>query len=52
MATERKRGAEMRRIDDDEYRFCVTCGEDIPAERLEIDPTIATCIRCASGSAR
>lgn len=59
LATERKRSVEMRqieaavrRIDEGEYGFCVACGDEIPAKRLAVDPTIATCIRCASGADR
>ena len=53
-ATERQRAAELvkieqalERIDEDEYGYCIECGEDIPAKRLEIDPAASHCIRCA-----
>lgn len=53
-ATERQRAAEIVRIDqalgrldEDEYGYCVECGEDIGAKRLEIDPAATHCIRCA-----
>lgn len=56
LATERRRHEEVRRveaailrIDDGEYGYCISCGEEIAAKRLGVDPTIATCIRCASG---
>ncbi len=55
--TERRRGVEMARIDaalarmaEGEFGACVTCGEDIAARRLELDPAAAVCITCASGS--
>ncbi len=58
-AAERMRGQEIERIkmtlgrlDDGDFGTCLTCGEDISPKRLAIDPTVPTCIRCASGSAR
>lgn len=52
--TERRRQAELvritsalKRIADDEYGYCVACGEDIGRKRLELDPTVANCIDCA-----
>ncbi len=57
IATDRRRHDEARRveaaikrIDEGEYGACISCGEDIAAKRLEADPTVATCIRCASGA--
>ncbi|MEM8743051.1 MAG: TraR/DksA C4-type zinc finger protein [Pseudomonadota bacterium] len=53
-ATERQRAAELikieqalERISEGDYGYCVECGEDIPVKRLEIDPAVAQCIRCA-----
>lgn len=53
-ATEKRRHDEVKRIeaalhriDAGEYGYCVQCGEEISAARLAVDPTIATCIRCA-----
>lgn len=40
--------AALRRLDSGDYGDCVMCGEEIAPERLDLDPTIATCIRCAS----
>lgn len=58
-AAERMRGQEiervkatLKRIDDGDFGYCVTCGEEIAPKRLAIDPTIPTCIRCASGTDR
>lgn len=52
-ATERRRvqqlvqvEAALRRIADDDYGYCVDCGEDINPRRLEIDPTALRCIEC------
>jgi DnaK suppressor protein len=56
LATERRRHEEarrveaaIRRIDEGEYGYCIACGEEIAAKRLGVDPTVPTCIRCASG---
>jgi len=56
VATDRRRQEEMqrveaaiKRIDDGEYGYCIACGEEIAAKRLAVDPTIPTCIACASG---
>ena len=57
--TERRRSVELQRIDaslkrieDDEYGYCVSCGEEIEAKRIENDPTIPTCISCASAASQ
>ncbi len=39
--------AALARIEDGEYGACVACGEDIPAKRLAIDPTVGRCVDCA-----
>ncbi len=41
--------AALARIDDGAYGACVTCGEDIAAKRLDLDPAAAACIDCARG---
>jgi DnaK suppressor protein len=53
-ATERHRTAELnridaalKRIDDDEYGYCIECGDEISDKRLEIDPSATHCIACA-----
>ena len=53
-AQERARAAELQRIDqafrrlaDGEYGYCQDCGEKIPDKRLEIDPSAASCVKCA-----
>ena len=55
-ATARRRAARrgritaaLRRIDDDEFGYCQDCGEDIPKDRLTLDPTTPTCVSCAKG---
>ena len=38
----------LRRMDEGEYGYCVACGEEIAASRLEADPAAPLCIECAS----
>ena len=52
--TERRRKEEMHRIstaleriDEGEYGYCITCGDDIENKRLGLDPAVPTCIGCA-----
>jgi DnaK suppressor protein len=40
--------AALRRLDEDEFGYCVECGEAIAMNRLEIDPAASHCIRCAA----
>ena len=37
----------LERIDAGEYGICQSCGDDIAAKRLDIDPTASVCIDCA-----
>lgn len=37
----------LRRVDNGEYGFCVTCGEDIAEKRLRANPAVVSCINCA-----
>ena len=53
-ATERQRAAELARIksallrmEEDEYGYCIVCGEEIAAKRLDIDPAASHCVKCA-----
>lgn len=39
--------AALRRIDEGEYGYCVTCGDDIAPGRLSSDPAAARCVDCA-----
>lgn len=55
-AEERRRAAERNRIkgalarlDEDEWGWCATCGEEIAEGRLRNDPSLATCVTCAAG---
>ncbi|WND02269.1 TraR/DksA family transcriptional regulator [Temperatibacter marinus] len=38
--------AALNRLQDDEFGFCIECGEDIHQKRLELDPSIAICVQC------
>lgn len=40
--------AAIKRIDDDDFGYCLVCGEDIPYERLKADPAVTKCIDCTS----
>jgi DnaK suppressor protein len=53
--TQRRRQAALRRIssalqrmEQDEYGYCLECGEEIARGRLELDPATPLCIACAS----
>ena len=55
LETEQRRKNELTKIDsalirmnEDEYGYCLSCGEEISPKRLDLDPAIATCIDCAS----
>jgi len=41
--------AALSRLDEDEFGYCQNCGEDIAVKRLDFDPTVPTCLTCASG---
>ncbi len=54
-ATERRRKAErqrieaaLKRLDDGEWGWCLGCGDEIAARRLEHDPSAALCVKCAA----
>lgn len=38
----------LKAIDEGTYGICVTCGEPIPAGRLDIRPESRLCVGCAS----
>ncbi len=53
-AEERRRGVErtrirmaLERLDEGEWGWCATCGEQIAEGRLKNDPSVAICVRCA-----
>ncbi len=54
LAAERRRDSErqrilgaLARIDEGEWGWCLTCGEEIAAARLANDPSVAKCVGCA-----
>ncbi len=58
-ATHERRLAELTRIvgalermDDGDYGYCVACDGKIAAKRLELDPAVPTCIKCAERAER
>lgn len=46
--TLRRIDAALKRIDDDDYGYCLKCDEEINPKRLEFDPTVTLCIECAN----
>ncbi len=40
--------AALLRLDDGDYGYCTTCGEEIEPRRLELDPAAPQCLVCAS----
>ena len=58
VATDQRRELELKRIDvalerlqAGDYGYCMTCDEEIPAKRLELDPAAVLCVDCATDSA-
>ncbi len=50
----RRRDAEIKRIDvalkrleEGDFGYCVSCGEEIQVKRLDFDPSVPNCINCA-----
>ncbi len=39
--------AALKRMEEGEYGYCLSCGEEIAAERVAHDPAVPTCIDCA-----
>ncbi|MCL4768000.1 MAG: TraR/DksA C4-type zinc finger protein [Hyphomicrobiaceae bacterium] len=44
--------AALQRIADGEYGYCLACGEPIDARRLDLDPSLPSCIDCARQARR
>jgi DnaK suppressor protein len=40
--------AALRRMDEGEYGYCLECGQEIGAARLEIDKAASHCVKCAA----
>ncbi len=54
LAAERRRAAErqrieaaLARIEEGEWGWCLTCGEEIAEARLAHDPSVTLCVGCA-----
>ena len=41
--------AALQRIEEDEFGYCITCGEEIERKRLELNPSLPQCSKCAAG---
>ena len=39
--------AALARIDEDDFGYCLACGEDIEPKRLDADPSVPVCGACA-----
>jgi RNA polymerase-binding transcription factor len=37
----------LKRIDEGDYGYCISCGDKIALKRLELDPTAPICTDCA-----
>ncbi len=40
--------AALRRIDENEFGYCLSCGDEIAPARLEYNPAVTRCIDCAN----
>lgn len=40
--------AALKRMDDGDYGYCLSCDGKIAAKRLELDPAVPICIKCAA----
>jgi len=45
-------GAALKRVQEGEYGYCLSCGEDIVPARLRLDPAATQCVACAGKTAR
>lgn len=45
---EQRVDAALQRIDNDDFGYCLDCGEEIAEERLAFDPSAPLCIACAN----
>jgi DnaK suppressor protein len=42
--------AALKRLDHGEYGYCVACDKPVAAKRLDFDPAVPTCIKCAAAA--
>lgn len=38
----------LARIENDDFGYCLKCGEDIAPARLDVDPAVTLCLGCAA----
>lgn len=38
----------LKRLEEGEYGYCTACDAKIPAARLDLDPSVPLCVKCAS----
>jgi DnaK suppressor protein len=57
LETDRRRKIEIKRVEaailrmeNDEFGYCASCGDEIEVKRLDNDPACPNCISCARGS--
>ncbi|MCP5381852.1 MAG: TraR/DksA family transcriptional regulator [Kordiimonadaceae bacterium] len=43
----KKIDAALTRIEEDDFGYCLNCGDDIDKKRLDFDPSITLCNNCA-----
>ena len=41
--------AALRRLSDDEFGYCMECGDEIEEERLLVNAAVLTCVSCIKG---
>jgi len=39
--------AALARMEENEFGYCMSCGDEIEKKRLELDPAIPSCVGCA-----
>lgn len=42
--------AALARMSEDEYGYCISCGDEMDEKRLKLDPAVSQCTLCASGN--
>lgn len=47
MAALQRIEAALQRIEEGEFGYCITCGDEIDVRRLDIDPSTPQCADCA-----
>ena len=38
----------LKRMEEDEYGYCMVCGDEIASKRLDFDPAVLSCSGCAN----